>query len=208
MCCRALQCVAACCSTPGTNLNLIIRASWIKSRLRLALFLEWLSVKIQLSSPSELFQAPGAWSASRDSGHLVRDWETWGCQCSVQMMKVETYNKRSCRSNSRLFVIEAPLYTLQHAGNGNTATQHSGFAFVTVTRCNTLQHHTLTERLIRMISTATRCNTLQHTTQDSLATWHAKLLQPYEKLVDNFSPESDVTSLQDPFTSRPYKTPF
>jgi len=28
------------------------------------------------------------------------------------------------------------------------------------------------------------------------------------KLVDNFSPESDVTSLQDPFTSRPYKTPF
>jgi len=28
------------------------------------------------------------------------------------------------------------------------------------------------------------------------------------KLVDNFSPESDVTSLQDPFMSRPYKTPF
>jgi len=28
------------------------------------------------------------------------------------------------------------------------------------------------------------------------------------KLVDNFSHESDVTSLQDPFTSRPYKTPF
>jgi len=28
------------------------------------------------------------------------------------------------------------------------------------------------------------------------------------KLVDNFSPESDVTSLQDSFTSRPYKTPF
>ena len=27
------------------------------------------------------------------------------------------------------------------------------------------------------------------------------------KLVDNFSHESDVTSLQDPFTSRPYKTP-
>jgi len=30
----------------------------------------------------------------------------------------------------------------------------------------------------------------------------------YGKLVDNFSHESDVTSLQDPFTSRPYKTPF
>jgi len=29
----------------------------------------------------------------------------------------------------------------------------------------------------------------------------------YGKLVDNFSHESDVTSLQDPFTSRPYKTP-
>ena len=28
------------------------------------------------------------------------------------------------------------------------------------------------------------------------------------KLVGNFSPESDVTSLQDSFTSRPYKTPF
>ena len=28
------------------------------------------------------------------------------------------------------------------------------------------------------------------------------------KLVDNFSHESDVTSLQNPFTSRPYKTPF
>jgi len=28
------------------------------------------------------------------------------------------------------------------------------------------------------------------------------------KLVDNFSHESDVTSLQDPFTSRLYKTPF
>ena len=28
------------------------------------------------------------------------------------------------------------------------------------------------------------------------------------KLVDNFSHESDVTSLQGPFTSRPYKTPF
>jgi len=28
------------------------------------------------------------------------------------------------------------------------------------------------------------------------------------KLVNNFSHESDVTSLQDPFTSRPYKTPF
>jgi len=28
------------------------------------------------------------------------------------------------------------------------------------------------------------------------------------KLVDNFSHESDFTSLQDPFTSRPYKTPF
>jgi len=28
------------------------------------------------------------------------------------------------------------------------------------------------------------------------------------KLVDNFSHESDVTSVQDPFTSRPYKTPF
>jgi len=27
-------------------------------------------------------------------------------------------------------------------------------------------------------------------------------------LVDNFSHESDITSLQDPFTSRPYKTPF
>jgi len=32
--------------------------------------------------------------------------------------------------------------------------------------------------------------------------------QSHGKLVDNFSPESDVTSLQDPFTSRPYKTPF
>ena len=30
----------------------------------------------------------------------------------------------------------------------------------------------------------------------------------YGKLVDNFNHESDVTSLQDPFTSRPYKTPF
>jgi len=30
----------------------------------------------------------------------------------------------------------------------------------------------------------------------------------HRKLVDNFSHESDVTSLQDPFTSRPYKTPF
>ena len=30
---------------------------------------------------------------------------------------------------------------------------------------------------------------------------------PYRKLLDNFSHESDVTSLQDPFTSRPYKTP-
>jgi len=28
------------------------------------------------------------------------------------------------------------------------------------------------------------------------------------KLVDNFSHKSDVTSIQDPFTSRPYKTPF
>ena len=28
------------------------------------------------------------------------------------------------------------------------------------------------------------------------------------KLVGNFSPESDVTSLQDPFTSRPYKCPL
>jgi len=28
------------------------------------------------------------------------------------------------------------------------------------------------------------------------------------KLVDNFSHKSDVTSLQDPFTSRPFKTPF
>jgi len=28
------------------------------------------------------------------------------------------------------------------------------------------------------------------------------------KLVDDFSHKSDVTSLQDPFTSRPYKTPF
>ena len=28
------------------------------------------------------------------------------------------------------------------------------------------------------------------------------------KLVDNFSHESDVTSLQDPFTSRPQKPPF
>ena len=32
-----------------------------------------------------------------------------------------------------------------------------------------------------------------------------RLLALYGKLVDNFSPESDVTSLQDPFTSRPYK---
>ena len=30
----------------------------------------------------------------------------------------------------------------------------------------------------------------------------------YGKLVDNFSHESDVASLQDPFKSRPYKTPF
>jgi len=30
----------------------------------------------------------------------------------------------------------------------------------------------------------------------------------YRKLVDNFSHESDVASLQDPFMSRPYKTPF
>jgi len=30
----------------------------------------------------------------------------------------------------------------------------------------------------------------------------------HDKLVDNFSHESDVTSLQDPFTSRPYKTSF
>jgi len=30
----------------------------------------------------------------------------------------------------------------------------------------------------------------------------------HEKLVDNFSHESGVTSLQDLFTSRPYKTPF
>ena len=28
------------------------------------------------------------------------------------------------------------------------------------------------------------------------------------KLVDSFTHESDVTSLRDPFTSRPYKTPF
>jgi len=33
-------------------------------------------------------------------------------------------------------------------------------------------------------------------------------IRMYGKLVDNFSLESDVTSLQDPFTSRPYKTPF
>jgi len=33
-------------------------------------------------------------------------------------------------------------------------------------------------------------------------------VKEYGKLVDNFSPESDVTSLQDPFTSRPYKIPF
>jgi len=30
----------------------------------------------------------------------------------------------------------------------------------------------------------------------------------HRKLLDKFSHESDVTSLQDPFTSRPYKTPF
>jgi len=30
----------------------------------------------------------------------------------------------------------------------------------------------------------------------------------HRKLLDNFSHESGVTSLQDPFTSRPYKTPF
>ena len=30
----------------------------------------------------------------------------------------------------------------------------------------------------------------------------------HRKLLDNFSHESDFTSLQDPFTSRPYKTPF
>ena len=34
------------------------------------------------------------------------------------------------------------------------------------------------------------------------------LARPNGKLVDNFSPESDVTSLQDPFTSHPYKTPY
>jgi len=32
--------------------------------------------------------------------------------------------------------------------------------------------------------------------------------QNNRKLVDNFSPESDVTSLQDLFTSRPLKLPF
>jgi len=38
--------------------------------------------------------------------------------------------------------------------------------------------------------------------------FHPPPLQGHGKLKDNFSPESDVTSLQDPFTSRPYKTPF
>ena len=35
-----------------------------------------------------------------------------------------------------------------------------------------------------------------------------KITRCYGTLVDNLSHESDVTSLQDPFTSRPYKTPF
>ena len=41
-------------------------------------------------------------------------------------------------------------------------------------------------------------------------TWCIQWLHPLVdgKLVDNFSHELDVTSLQDPFTSRPYKTPF
>jgi len=38
--------------------------------------------------------------------------------------------------------------------------------------------------------------------------YHYMEVGGHGKLVDNFSPESDVTSLQDPFTSRPYKTPF
>jgi len=35
-----------------------------------------------------------------------------------------------------------------------------------------------------------------------------KMTRCYGTLVDNLSHETDVTSLQDPFTSRPYKTPF
>ena len=38
--------------------------------------------------------------------------------------------------------------------------------------------------------------------------WPCQFLEGDRKLLDNFSHESDVTSLQDPFTSRPYKTPF
>jgi len=38
--------------------------------------------------------------------------------------------------------------------------------------------------------------------------YHSACDKKYGKLSDNFSPESDVTSLQDPFTSLPYKTPF
>ena len=37
--------------------------------------------------------------------------------------------------------------------------------------------------------------------------WTARV-RFYGKLVDNFIQESDVTYLQDPFTSRPYKTVF
>jgi len=47
----------------------------------------------------------------------------------------------------------------------------------------------------------------------SLGTISSALVLPvsrgrHRKLVDNFSHESDVPSLQDPFTSRPYQTPF
>jgi len=43
---------------------------------------------------------------------------------------------------------------------------------------------------------------------DEVAVRGVALIAQDGKLVDNFSPKSDVTSLQDPFTSRPYKTPF
>ena len=77
--------------------------------------------------------------------------------------------------------------TLQHTATHCNALQH------TATHCDTLRH------------TATHCNTLRHT-----ATHYRGVQHTVEdgKLVHYFSHESDVTSLQDPFTSRPYKTPF
>jgi len=67
--------------------------------------------------------------------------------------------------------------------------------------CNTLQH-TATHC---MQHTATHCDTLRHTATHCRGVQHTV---EDGKLVDNFSHESDVTSLQDPFTSRPYQTPF